>query len=52
MRALVLIDSTQYRTYAVMVLTGPKPSRRRLSEARAIISTVRFGKPQALGSKK
>jgi hypothetical protein len=51
-RALVLVDSTAYRTYAVTVLTGPKPSRRRLGEARAIISTVRFGKPQALPSKR
>jgi hypothetical protein len=50
-RALVLVDSTDYRTYAVTVLTGPKPSRRRLGEARAIISTVRLGKPQALRSK-
>jgi hypothetical protein len=51
-RALVLVDSTAYRTYAVTVLTGAKPSRRRLGEARAIISTVRFGKPQALPSKR
>jgi hypothetical protein len=51
-RALVLVDSTDYRTYAVTVLTGPKPSSRRLKEARAIISTVRFGKPQALRSKR
>jgi hypothetical protein len=50
-RALALIDSTDYRTYVVTVLTGAKPSRRRLGEARAIISTVRFGKPQALRSK-
>src|SRR4051812_27087715 len=47
-RALVLVDSTNYRTYSVTVLTGARPSRRRLGEARAIISTVRFGKPQAL----
>jgi hypothetical protein len=51
-RALVLVDSTDYRTYAVTVLTGAEPSRRRLGEARAIISTVRFGKPQALRSKR
>jgi hypothetical protein len=51
-RALVLVDSTDYRTYAVTVLTGAKPSRRRLGEAREIISTVRFGKPQALRSKR
>ena len=51
-RALVLVDSTEYRTYAVTVLTGAKPSRQRLREARAIVSTVRFGKPQALPSKR
>jgi hypothetical protein len=50
-RALVLVDSTDYRTYAVTVLTGAKPSRKRAGEARAIVSTVRFGKPQALRSR-
>jgi hypothetical protein len=46
-----MIDSTQYRTYAVTVVTGPKPSRLLLREARAIIGTVRFTKPKALASK-
>lgn len=50
-RALEMVDSTQYRTYAVTVVTGPKPSRQRLREARAIIGTVRFTKPKALASK-
>jgi hypothetical protein len=50
-RALEMIDSTQYRTYAVTVVTGPKPSRQLLREARAIIGTVRFTKPTALASK-
>jgi hypothetical protein len=44
-RALELVDSTPYRTYAVTVVTGAKPSAKRLREARAIISTVRFTRP-------
>jgi hypothetical protein len=44
-RALVLVESTPYRTYAVTVLTGAHPSRRRLLEAQQIVSTVRFSKP-------
>jgi hypothetical protein len=50
-RALEMIDSTQYRTYAVTVVTSEHPSKRRLTEARAIIGTVRFSKPKALRSK-
>lgn len=50
-RALEMIDSTPYRTYAVTVLTGAKPSRRQLQEARSIIATVRLTKPTALRSK-
>jgi hypothetical protein len=50
-RALEMVDSTPYRTYAVTVVTGPKPSRLYLREARAIIGTVRFSKPKALTSK-
>jgi hypothetical protein len=50
-RALVLVEDTPYRTYAVTVLTGAKPSRRRLGEARQIITSVRFSKPRALRSK-
>jgi hypothetical protein len=44
-RALVLVASTPYRTYAVTVLTGPRPSRRRLREAREMLGTVRFSRP-------
>jgi hypothetical protein len=51
-RALVLVEATNYRTYVVTVLTGAKPSRRRLGEAREIIATVRFGKPRRLRSKR
>ncbi|MEA2156627.1 MAG: hypothetical protein QOE11_2767 [Solirubrobacteraceae bacterium] len=42
---LELVDSTQYRTYAVTVVTGAHPSRSRLREARQIVATVRFSKP-------
>lgn len=44
-RAQVLVDSTRYRTYAVTLLTGGRPSRRRVLEAQQIVSTVRFSKP-------
>lgn len=44
-RALVLVSSTLYRTYAVTVLTGARPSRRSLGEARQILGTVRFSRP-------
>ena len=50
-RALVLVEDTPYRTYAVTVLTGATPSRRRLGEARQIITSVRFSKPKPLRSK-
>ena len=46
-RALVLVGSTDYRTYVVTMLTGEHPSRARLREARRILGTVRFGKPVA-----
>ena len=46
-RALVLVGSTDYRTYVVTMLTGEHPSQARLREARRILSTVRFGKPVA-----
>lgn len=51
-RALVLVEDTLYRTYAVTVLTGAKPSRRRLGEARQIIASVRFSEPRTLRSKR
>jgi hypothetical protein len=50
-RALEMVDSTPYRTYAVTVVTGAKPSLRLLRQARAIIGTVRLVKPKALASK-
>lgn len=51
-RGLVLVDSTAFRTYVVTMLTGDKPSRGRLLEARQITATVRFSKPKAVRSKK
>jgi hypothetical protein len=50
-RALALVDSTPYRTYAVTLLTGARPSRRRLAEVQQILGTVRLTKP-VLRSKK
>jgi hypothetical protein len=44
-RALVLVASTPYRTYAVTLLSGAHPSRRRLLEAQQIIATLRFSQP-------
>ena len=51
-RVLELVDETKYRTYAVTIVTSANPSRRRLQEARAIISTVRFTKPKTTPAKK
>jgi hypothetical protein len=51
LRALALVDSTPYRTYAVTLVTGARPSRRRLAEVQQILATVRFSKP-SLRSKK
>jgi hypothetical protein len=50
-RALALVDSTPFRTYAVTLLTGERPSRRRLAEVQQILGTVRLTKP-VLRSKK
>ncbi len=47
-RALVLVDSSRWRTYVVTMLTGENPSRRRVNEARRILGTVRFGKPRRI----
>lgn len=48
-RALVLVDSTQWRTYVVTMLTGENPSTRRVREARQVLGTVRFSKPVRAG---
>ncbi|MGH2839298.1 MAG: hypothetical protein ACRDKY_00555 [Solirubrobacteraceae bacterium] len=47
-RALALVDSTPYRTYAVTLLTPGRPSRRRLAEVQQILATVRLTKPVRL----
>jgi hypothetical protein len=44
-RALGLVDSTPYRTYAITLLTPSRPSRRRLAEVQQILATVRLSKP-------
>jgi hypothetical protein len=51
-RALEMVDSTQYRTYVVTVVTREHPGARAMKEARAIIGTVRFGRPVATPAKK
>ncbi len=51
-RGLVLVDSTAFRTYAVTLLTGDKPSSGRVREAREITATVRFSRPKVVRSKK
>lgn len=49
-RALVFVGSSQYRTYAVTLITSATPSAKRLVEVQQILATVRFPKP-ALASK-
>ncbi|HEV7804313.1 MAG TPA: hypothetical protein VGO80_00725 [Solirubrobacteraceae bacterium] len=46
-RALVLVGSSAYRTYAVTLLTPALPSAKRLVEAQQILATVRLAKPVA-----
>ncbi len=50
-RALEMVYATQYRTYAVTVVTGEHPSGPYFKQARAIIGTVRFTKPQPVAAK-
>jgi len=45
-RALALVGDTDYRTYAVTLITPSRPSAKRLDEARQIFRTVRFTVPQ------
>lgn len=44
-RALGIVDSTPYRTYAVTVFTPARPSRLRLQQTRTILTSVRLTKP-------
>lgn len=46
-RALGLVESTDYRTYAITLLTPARPSRKRLLEATQILASVRLSKPLA-----
>jgi len=42
---LALIAATDYRTYAVTLITPARPSRRRIREVGDILSTVSFFRP-------
>lgn len=44
-RVLVVVASTQERTYTVTLLTPDRPSAKRLAEAQQILATVRLTKP-------
>jgi len=44
-RALAIVDSTPFRTYAITLLTPAQPSLRRLAEVDKILATVSFSKP-------
>lgn len=45
-RALALVASTPYRTYAVTLLGPARPSTQRVEEVQGILSTVRLSKPR------
>jgi hypothetical protein len=45
-RALVLVGSSAWRTYAVTLLTPGLPSAKRLAEAQQILATVRLFEPR------
>lgn len=45
-RALVLVGSSPYRTYAVTLLTAARPSAKGLAQVQQILATVRLTKPQ------
>ncbi len=45
-RALVLVEDTPHRTYAITLITPGRPSRERLLEATQILATVRLTKPR------
>jgi hypothetical protein len=47
-RALVYVTANQWRTYVVTMLTGENPSKRTLTEARRILSTMSFSKPRKI----
>lgn len=45
-RALVVVASSRYRTYAVTLLTPIQPSARRLAQVQQILATVRLVAPR------
>ena len=45
-RALGIVDSTAFRTYAVTIITAAAPSARRLAETQGILHSLRFSRPQ------
>ncbi len=47
-RALVYVTATRWRTYVVTMLSGENPSKRLLTQARRILSTVSFSKPRKI----
>lgn len=44
-RALGLVESTPFRTYAITLVTSASPSARRLEEAQNVLGSVRLTKP-------
>ncbi|MDP8966996.1 MAG: hypothetical protein M3N04_00185, partial [Actinomycetota bacterium] len=44
-RALAIVATSKWRTYAITLLTPARPSRKRLAEVSRILATVRFAKP-------
>lgn len=46
-RALAIVEGTEFRTYAITVITPAQPSRARLREVQAILGTVRLTEPVA-----
>jgi hypothetical protein len=49
-RVLVVVASTQERTYTVTLLTPVRPSAKRVAEAQQILATVRLTKPVAVSA--
>ena len=47
-RALVLVGSSQWRTYVITMITGENPSRREVVQARRILRTVSLSKPRQI----
>ena len=45
-RALGLVDSTPYRTYAITLVTSARPSARRVKEAQSVLASLRLTKPR------